>query len=120
MPLPALLQGFAGAVLLLRRSLLVPPLLPRGLLVLPAASCAFCAFTSPRDCFHCPFCMFKISCRALTSGAVSFAGNTHNGVNNKYIETQDLAGVAGQSFAVCMDVKKAEEVCHSPFRRSMA
>ena len=49
------------------------------------------------------------SCGALTSGAVSFAGNTHNGVNNKYIETKDLDGVAGQSFSVCMDVKKAED-----------
>ena len=49
------------------------------------------------------------SCGALTSGAVFFAGNTHNGVNNKYIETKDLDGVAGQSFSVCMDVKKAED-----------
>ena len=52
--------------------------------------------------------MVKISCGALPSGAVSFAGNTHEGINNKYIETKDLDGVAGQSFSVCMEVKKAE------------
>ena len=45
------------------------------------------------------------SCGALTYGAVSFP---YNG-GNKYIETKDLDGVAGQSFSVCMDVKKAKD-----------